>query len=131
MARADSLVKLAWAYGLHQTRRVIARRRSQVEELLETYAADGIRPVEPELRAKHPGLVTCINCGLCAFAAARFGRTRPPDLASSYMRLYARMREASSDVTGDVADLAAASVVCPVGVPLEEVAVVVRRMSMR
>ena len=47
MGRADSLAKLAWAYGLHQSRRVISRPRSQVEDLLQTYAADGIRPVEP------------------------------------------------------------------------------------
>jgi hypothetical protein len=47
------------------------------------------------------------------------------------MRLYTGLEEASSDLSGDVADLAAASVVCPVGLPLEEVAAVVRRMSMR
>lgn len=131
MARADSLAKLAWAYGLHQTRRLLRRPRAQLDDLLATYAPDGIQTIRPEDRARLPHLVTCINCGLCAFAAARFGRTRPPDLASSYMRLYATLDEVSPDLSGDAADLAAASLVCPVGVPLEEVAAVVRRMSRR
>ena len=47
------------------------------------------------------------------------------------MRLYPRLSEASSDLEGEEADLAAAASVCPVGVPLEEVAAVVRRMSGR
>ncbi|HEX2647201.1 MAG TPA: hypothetical protein VHO95_08225, partial [Candidatus Dormibacteraeota bacterium] len=59
-----------------------------------------------------------------ALAAGRLGKTRVPDLASSYMRLYARLGEVSSD-------LAVASSVCPVSLPLEEVAAAVRRMSMR
>lgn len=131
MGRTDSLAKLAWAYGVHQARRRLRRPRSQVARLLETYAADGIRPMSPDERARHPRLVTCINCGLCAFAADRMGKTRPPDLASSYMRLYAGLGEASSDLSGSEADLAAAAAVCPVGLPLEEVAAVVRRMSIR
>ena len=134
MARADALARLAWAYGIHQARRRLTRRRSQLADLVETYAADGIRAVEPEMRERHPHLVSCINCGLCALAAGRLGKTRLPDLASSYMRLYARLHEASSDFAGDggaAPDLAAAASVCPVGLPLDEVAAVVRRMTTR
>ena len=130
MARADSLAKLAWAYGIHLARRRIKRPRSQLAELLETYAPDGIRALEPAERERHPRLVTCINCGLCALAAGRMGPTRLPDLAASYMRLYARVSDASSDLAGDVPDLAAATSACPVGLPLEEVAAAVRRMSL-
>jgi succinate dehydrogenase/fumarate reductase-like Fe-S protein len=133
MARADSLARLALAYGIHQARR-IRRRRSQLRALLDTYAADGIRAVEPDVRQRHPHLVSCINCGLCALAAGRLGKTRLPDLASSYARLYARLDEASSDFAGDggsTPDLAAAASVCPVGLPLDEVAEVVRRMTAR
>jgi hypothetical protein len=132
MARADSLVKLAWAYGVHLARRRVRRHGSQLNGLLETYAPDGIRPVDAATRERHPRLVGCINCGLCALAAGRVGRTRLPDLASSYMRLYARLGEASSDLYGGVPpDLVAASAVCPVGLPLEEVAEVVLRMTTR
>src|SRR5256886_572737 len=134
MARADALARLAWAYGIHQARRRLTRRRSQLADLVETYAADGIRAVEPQMRERHPHLVSCINCGLCALAAGRLGKTRLPDLASSYMRLYARLSEASSDLAGDggaAPDLAAAASVCPVGLPLDEVAAGVRRVTAR
>lgn len=131
MARADSYAKLAWAYGLHLARRRLGRTKSQLADLFETYGPDGIRAIEPVERAVHPRLVTCINCGLCALAAKRLGKTRLPDLASSYMRLYARLSEASSELEGDEPDLAAASAVCPVGLPLDEVSAVVRRMSGR
>jgi len=85
--------------------------------------------LEPEERELHPRLIGCINCGLCALAAGRLGMTRLPDLASSYMRLYARLGDASSDIEGDEPDFEAASAACPVGLPLEEVAAVVRRLS--
>jgi hypothetical protein len=131
MARADSLAKLAFAYGVHLTRRRLQRRRPQLTALVETYTPDGIRALEPAERERHPRLVTCINCGLCALAAGRIGKTRLPDLASSYMRLYARLGEASSDIVGDEPDLVAASAACPVGLPLDEVATVVRRLASR
>ena len=128
MGRADSLAKLAWAYGLHLTRRRITRQHSQLGELLDTYAADGIRPLDPSEQSRRPNHVDCINCGLCALAAGRIGKARVPDLAVSYMRLYAGLTAASSDFDGDTPDLEAAVAACPVGVPLDEVAVVVRRM---
>jgi hypothetical protein len=45
------------------------------------------------------------------------------------MRLYARLADASSDIEGSEADLDAASAACPVGLPLSDVAAVVRRMA--
>lgn len=129
MARADSLAKLAFAYGVHLTRRGLTRARPQLADLLETYSTDGMRPLLPAEQDRHAQLVGCINCGLCALAAGRIGRTRLPDLASSYMRLYARLGEASSDLDGDSPDLAAAAAACPVGVPLDEVAAIVRRLA--
>jgi hypothetical protein len=131
MGRADSLAKLAFAYGVHQTRRRLVRRKPQLDTLLDTYGKDGIRPLESPEQERHPRLVICINCGLCALAAARVGKTRLPDLASSYMRLYSRLGEAASDVEGETPDLVAAAAVCPVGLPLDEVGAVVRRMSGR
>lgn len=129
MGRTDSLAKLAWAYGVHLTRRRLTRPRSQLGDLLETYSLDGIRTLQPLERDRHPHLIGCINCGLCALAAGRMGKARLPDVASSYMRLYARMGEASSDIEGDEPDLKAAASACPVGVPLDEVAAIVRRMT--
>jgi hypothetical protein len=129
MARADSLAKLAFAYGVHLTRRRLTRPRSQLAKLLDTYAPDGIRPLLPAERERHPQLIGCINCGLCALAAGRLGKVRLPDLASSCMRLYARLEESASDVAGESPDLEAAAAACPVGVPLDEVAAIVRRLA--
>jgi hypothetical protein len=129
MGRADSLAKLAWAYGVHLTRRRLTRPRSQLKDLFDTYAPDGIRALQPSERERHPHLVGCINCGLCALAAGRMGKTRLPDLASSYLRLYSRLGEASTDFEGEGPDLEAAASACPVGVPLDEVAAIVRRIA--
>ncbi len=129
VGRTDSLAKLALAYGVHLTKRRLTRPRSQLSDLLDTYAPDGIRALEPYERERHPHLVGCINCGLCALAAGRMGKARMPDVAASYMRLYARLGEASSDISGGTPDLEAAAAACPVGVPLEEVAAIVRRLA--
>ena len=129
MGRMDSLAKLAWAYGLHLARRRLTRPRSQLPALVKTYTPEGIRPLTPAECEMHPRLVGCINCGLCALAAGRMGKTRLPDLASSYMRLYARIGDAASDIEGDEPDFEAASAACPVGLPLADVAAVVRRLA--
>jgi len=129
MGRADSLVKLAWAYGIHQTRRRVVRTPSQKQLLLDTYADDGLKPLTSEEQERHPALLGCINCGLCALAAGRLGRTRLPDVASSYLRLYARLGDASVDVSGELPDVEAAAAACPVGVPLSEVVAIVRRLA--
>ncbi|HYR48821.1 MAG TPA: hypothetical protein VES90_01410 [Candidatus Eisenbacteria bacterium] len=129
MSRTDSLAKLAWAYGVHLTRRRLSRPHSQLQKLLDTYAPDGMRALTPSERERHPHLIGCINCGLCALAAGRTGKARLPDVASSYMRLYARVGEASSDLEGDAPDFEAAAAACPVGVPLGEVAAMVRRIA--
>src|SRR2546428_12690463 len=73
MARADSLAKLAFAYGVHMTRRRLTRPRSQPAKLLETYAADGLRPLLPGESERHPPLIGCINRGLCALAPPPVG----------------------------------------------------------
>src|SRR3974390_2848479 len=129
MGRADSLARLAFAYGVHQTRRVLSRAPSKRQRLLDMYAADGLKPLTAAEQERHPALVGCINCGLCALAAGRMGRARLPDVAASYGRLYARLGDASADVAGELPDLEAAAAACPVGVPLPEVAALVRRLA--
>src|SRR5260370_14384002 len=101
MGRTDSLAKLALAYGMHLTRRRLTPSRSQLKPLLEMYAADGLAPLTPKEQERHPQLIGCINCGLCAFAARRLARTRLPDLASSYALLYSRLGDAAGDVHGE------------------------------
>jgi hypothetical protein len=45
------------------------------------------------------------------------------------LRLYSRLADASADVSGDLPDIEAAAAACPVGVPLPEVAALVRRLA--
>ena len=129
MGRNDSLAKLALAYGRHMVRRRIGKPAPQISVLLDTYRPDGMVPLTAEERERHPALVGCINCGMCAMAAGRLGKTRLPDVASSYMRLYASLGAVGADVSGADPDFAAASAACPVGVPLAEVAAIVRRLA--
>ncbi len=129
MGRTDSLAKLAFAYGVHLTRRRLAPTRPQVKRLLEMYAPDGLIPLTSDEQSHHHEMIGCISCGLCALAAGRIGRTRLPDVAASYLRIYARLGDASADVTGETPDLEAAAAACPVGVPLPEVVVMVRRVA--
>src|SRR5260370_30442755 len=105
MARADSLAKLAFAYGVHLTRRRLTRPRSQLANLLETYASDGIRPLLSEERGRHAQLIGCINCGLCALAAGRGGKGRLPDPASLCMHPYPPLGEAGPSRDRDLPHL--------------------------
>jgi hypothetical protein len=93
------------------------------------YADDGLVPLTAAEQARHPQMIGCINCGLCALAAGRLGRTRLPDVAVSYLRIYPRLGDASADVAGEAPDFEAAAASCPVGVPLPEVATIVRRLA--
>ena len=132
MSKRTALLRLAAAYGRHQVRRRLPGRRSAADGesvLYDTYRAEGIVPLTPEEREALPALSGCIGCGLCALAAGRLGTVRLPDLASAYLRPYALLAGASGDVEGSEPDLSAASAACPVGVPLEGVAAMVRRLA--
>lgn len=131
MSRTTALARLAAAYAGHQLRRRLpARRRGDgLAAVLATYRPDGLLPLTRQERERLPALSGCINCGLCALAAARLGGVRLPDLAGAYLRPYPLLREAASDLAGPGPDFAAASAACPVGVPLEEVAAMVRRLA--
>ncbi len=131
MSRADAMVRLARAYAWHEVRRRLrGRPRGGKQRLLEMYAADGLLPLTPAERELLPAASACINCGLCALVAARVSGLRPPDLAASYLRDYPRLPAAASDLVGDSpAGLAEAAAACPVGVPLEGVMAMIRRLA--
>jgi hypothetical protein len=132
MSRLGSLARLAAAYAVHQVRRRVLRRGrggGGAERVLAVYASDRLRPLTPAEREQLPAMSGCINCGICALVAGRVGWVRLPDLASGYLRHYPLLADSGSDLEGEEGDLAAAAAACPVGVPLEEVAAMVRRLS--
>ncbi|HZV53281.1 MAG TPA: hypothetical protein VFD49_26385 [Candidatus Dormibacteraeota bacterium] len=113
--------------------RLLRRRSATPGTAGQVVARAGVGPpLTPAERARLPAMSRCVSCGLCALIAGRAGRARLPDLASAYLRDPSRLGDIASDVAGEgpgATALAAASAVCPVGVPLDEVAVLVRRLA--
>lgn len=131
-------LRLVWAYVRHEVRRRLRLRAvppASAEEVVAAYAEDGLRPLSPEERSALPAMSRCVSCGLCALVVRRVvGRVRPPDLASAYLRDLTLLPAAAADLAGDDTPphaLEAAAAVCPVGVPLDEVAAAVRRLAAR
>lgn len=131
MSRRGALARLATAYATHQLRRRLpgTREGGGEERFLNSYRPEHLVPLSGEERERLPAMSACINCGLCALAAGRLGAVRLPDLASAYLRPYPLLGSAESDLRGSEPDWRAAAAACPVGVPLEEVAAMVRRLS--
>jgi hypothetical protein len=131
--RRSATLRLQWAYLRHQLRRRLRHQPpAGAEEVLTAYAADGLRPLVPAERARLPAMSRCLNCGLCALVVKRLGHARLPDLPSAYLRDLTLLPAAAADLEGGDPGphaLAAAAAICPVGVPLVEVATAVRRLA--
>jgi ferredoxin len=126
--RAERL-RLAWT-SLRQA--TSPQPPSDAGEVAAAYGSGGLGALTPHERSRLPAMSRCIGCGVCALVIRRAGYTRLPDLASAYLRDAGVLPAAASDLRGGDpgADaLAAAAAVCPVGVPLDEVAVVIRKMA--
>jgi hypothetical protein len=126
-------LRLLRAFVAHQLRRRFRPSPpASAEEVVTAYARDRLRPLTPAERERLPAMSRCINCGLCALVVRRVGHVRLPDLASAYLRDLTLLPAAAADLEGGdpgAGALAAAAAVCPVGVPLDEVAAAVRRLA--
>ena len=133
VGRRSARLRLAWAYTRHQYRRRFATPApGSAEEVLITYADDRLQPLAPAEASRLPAMSRCVSCGLCALVVRRVGATRLPDLANAYLRDLTMLPLAATDLEGadpGPAALAAAASACPVGVPLDELAAVVRRLA--
>ena len=101
-------------------------------EVADLYGSGGLQALTPRERSRLPEMSRCIGCGLCALVIRRAGYTRLPDLANAYLRDAELLPDAAIDLRGGDpgADaLATAAAACPVGVPLDEVAVVIRKIA--
>ena len=122
-----------WAYARHEVRR---RFRPQppgtAEEVLAAFERDGLQPLRPAERDALPAMSRCIDCGLCALVLRRAGGVRPPELAGAYLRDLTLLPAVAADLEVSelsVHALATAAAVCPVGVPLDQVAAMLRRLA--
>jgi hypothetical protein len=123
------MARLGIAYARHKLR---PPAPGSAHEVLLAYAEDRLLPLTPGERQGLPAMSRCVNCGLCALVVKRFGDVRPPDLATAYLRDHTLLRTVVRDVAGPDPGphaMAAAAAACPVGVPLNEVAAAVRRLS--
>jgi len=129
VSRRTDRLRLAWT-SLRQA----ASPQPPVDaaEVSTVYATDALGALSPRERSRLPEMSRCISCGVCALVIRRAGYTRLPDLATAYLRDATLLPAAEPDLRGGDpgADaLAAAAAVCPVGVPLDEVAVVIRKIA--
>jgi hypothetical protein len=133
VVRRGARLAMLWAYVRHELRRRFRPRPpAAAEEVLRAYAGEGLRPLTGEERDRLPAMSRCVGCGMCGLVVRRAGQVRPPDLANAYLRDLTLLPVAEADLEGGepaAHALAAAAAVCPVGVPLNEVAAVVRRLA--
>ena len=133
--RAAALSRLAAAFAGHQVRRWTGRgSRGGAAAAERLYRSEHYLALTPDERALMPEMSRCINCGICAMVAGRWGRTYLPDLASAYLRPLHQLPLVASDLEpgapdGPRADLQAAAAACPVGVPLPALARLVGRLA--
>ena len=127
------MLRLGWAYARHQIwRRFRLPFVSHAQDVLNTYAEDRLRPLTLGEHKQLPAMSRCINCGLCALVVRRVGGVRLADLPTAYLRDYTQLPVARTDLEGSdpgTHALLTAAAVCPVGVPLAEVAAAVRRLA--
>lgn len=121
--RAEALARLAGLYSRHLVRRAVHRGRSGdgLRRFDALYTADRITAVTEWERARLGGHGACIACGLCDFAAQRAGFLTAERLPLQLTRNLSDLWVAR-DLDLRAVDWTAADAVCPVGVPLSEVA---------
>jgi hypothetical protein len=133
VGRRSSLVRLGWAYARHQLRRRFrGPLPAHAQDVLNTYAEDRLQPLTLSERGQLPAISRCVNCGLCALVVKRVGGVRLADLPAAYLRDYTQLAAAATDLEGGdpgTHALLSAAAVCPVSVPLAEVAAAVRRLG--
>jgi ferredoxin len=133
--RAAALGRLAAAYAGHQVRRWTGRGSRGGATIAQlVYGPEHYVALTVKERELMPAMSRCINCGICAMVAGRFGNAYLPDLASAYFRPLHQLPLVKSDLEPVAprtpqADLEAAAAACPVGVPLPALAAIVVRLA--
>ena len=130
-------LNLAWNFARHVTVQLPARllgRDTGAQRFRAAVFAEGYVPLTPDERALVPAAMQCINCGLCSLAC--------PDLTAAP---HSAWEETWTFVAGpsrslDHAALVAAGIspcadcdecarVCPTGVPITQIAAMLRRLA--
>lgn len=125
------MARLGAAYARHQLRRWARRQPRGPGNPEAIYDPEGYFSLTAAERDLLPEMSRCINCGICAMVAGRWGSVYLPDLPSSYLRPLHLLPAVKADFNGRQADLEEAAAACPVGVPLPAVAAIIQRLGDR
>jgi succinate dehydrogenase/fumarate reductase-like Fe-S protein len=134
--RTAAWLNLAYRFGRHVLVRLprrVLRRSADMQRFVAAVVPEGYTPLSPADRALLPSAMRCINCGLCSLACPTL-RTAPASAWDEPWTFVAgpsrSIDRASIVATGmaPCADCEASAAVCPTGVPIPELAGLVRRM---
>jgi len=135
--RIFAWINLAWRFAVHVLVRMPKRvftRGSDYRRFTETVEPEGYRPLTTEERARFPHTMNCVHCGLCSIVCPEL-RAAPADAwaeAWTFVAGASRSIDRAEVVTADAgacADCSACASVCPTGVPIPQMAAMVRRLA--
>ncbi len=138
MRRLAAWLNLAWQFARHVLTRMWLRsfrRGRDLARFEQTVGPEGYVPLSGRERGQFTETMQCIHCGLCALACQALQQA--PASAWDEAWTFAGGASRSLNRAGIVAvDLPpctherAPQAVCPRGVPINEMAVMIRRMGM-
>jgi succinate dehydrogenase/fumarate reductase-like Fe-S protein len=135
--RAVAWLNLAFRFGQHVAVRMparLVRRGSDLPRFLAAVGPEGYLPLLEEERAALPAAMACIHCGLCSLAcpALQSAPASAWDEAWTFVAGPSRSIDRAplaAAAAGACGDCAACAGVCPTGVPIPQLAALVRRMA--
>lgn len=135
--RLVAWLNLALHFGLHVLTRMPLRPFRRGRDLLrfsETVGGEGYLPLDPDARGAFPRYMDCVHCGLCAIACESLQAepasawAEPWTFVAGASRSLDRAQLVAHELPA-CASAAEAERVCPMGVPINDMAAMIRRMA--
>jgi len=136
MRKISAWLNLAWHFAKHVLTRLWLRpfrRGRDLQRFRAAVAPEGYLPLLAAERAEFPRTMRCIHCGLCALPCTAL-QQQPASaweeawtFAGGAARSIDRARLVAADLSPCAMD-PHAQAVCPMGVPINTMSVMIRRM---
>jgi D-aminopeptidase len=130
-------LNLAWHFWKHVLTRLWLRpfrRGRDLQRMHDTAGAEGYVPLDALARAEFPAYMSCVHCGLCALACDELN-AKPAsawDEAWTFVAGASRSIDRANLVARDLggcADSPSTEAVCPMGIPIRQMATTIRKLS--